>query len=573
MSMGEQIGFKTSILGHEIDFMVVEPTVVLGSPVANERHSMRVLFDGAQSFEVPMKFGARITPIRGLGLPGLSEMRYPVALASVDGEVGTLADQRTRGDGSFGYSKEYTTLAHGDTISSAWENISTTRNAAVVLFSTGLLTVDFQMSVGFDLGRPKPRDDRALSQVNLWSDFPRISRTGKIFDYSGRTYHDGAWQRPDPCREIGCAAWDWQLQPVNPYFQTTAAAIGPMNTRALQDDDHVLETRTALTLNGQIHGVLGFDRLGPFGLGLDITGGISGTVGQSHVVRDALYAESAAGSAMRGASGLTVRPKTDASVGLLDTKATLKLYLDLPWPIGTVEWDADLFTIPGVTLANYDSEKTDDWGEGATVRIGTGSNASDPTMSPDVHTHLPGGSEIASFGPGHDVASCLTQPPDDHTDPPLCTPAPPTGGPPRANTCLYQIVQTPVAVCSDIAGAVARTGASGDKAACWSKLFQLLCTPTSYEDPALLSHVLDDGTLQTLESNMSSLADVESTCVNAFVPITGDHDTDNAAAKAFVNSFFQMALCDASGRPLRPDEILGPASDTSTKPTAPGTCK
>ena len=37
-------------------------------------------------------------------------------------------------------------------------------------------------------------------------------------------------------------------------------------------------------------------------------------------------------------------------------------------------------------------------------------------------------------------------------------------------------------------------------------------------------------------------------------------------------SIAYLAVCDASGRPLVPSEIIGPSSDTSTTPTAAGTC-
>jgi hypothetical protein len=576
MSMGEQIGFKSTVLGHEIDFLVVEPTVVLGAAKANTSRPGRfsIANDGAQSFEVPMKFGTRITPIRGIGLPGLPEIRYPTALVTADGEIGTAADFKVRDDGTWGPTKRYTTLAHGDTIASAYERVSAGDGAHFVLFSTGLLTVTLGINLDFDLGKPTAlKDDRVLSTANLDSNFPRTTRTGFILPFAGRSYHDGAWQTKPRCGgEIDrCPPWDWQLQPYDAYFQTTAAAIGPMDTRAWEDDDHLVQTRSALTLTGTITGAAGIPRVGPFEVTADVVGGLKGTVGQSHVIRDALYAESADGSPMRGVTGLTVRPKTDASASLIDTTAAIHLSIDLGW-FGTVTWDATLFTIPGTTLASYDSDTNGDWSENATLRIGTGSSAGDPTKNPDVHTHVPGGAELTSFGPGNDVDTCLSAPADTRPEPPPCSAQPATGSTPHANTCAYANVQSPNSACANIAATVAGIGATGGMATCWTQYLQLLCSPTSYQSPALVSHVLDDGTPATLVANMSALGQVQTTCVNAVVPNTGNKALDHAAAKAFIDSFFHLAVCDGSGRPLAPSEILGPSSDTSTTPTAAGTC-
>jgi hypothetical protein len=292
-------------------------------------------------------------------------------------------------------------------------------------------------------------------------------------------------------------------------------------------------------------------------------------------VRDALYAESQAGAPMRAASGLTVRPRTDANASLLDTTATLHLSIDLGW-FGTITWDAQLFSIPGVTLASYDSDsKPGGWGEQATMRIGTGASAGDPMKNPDVHTHLPGKDEMSAFGPGNDVDTCLAEPPDTRPSPPPCNAPPTTGATPTANTCVYSYVQVAGAVCADIAGAATTMGGSGPMAECWLEYLQLLCESTSYQSGALVSHVLDDGRSGSLADNMAALGNVQNTCVNAAVPKTSDKTADAANAKAFVNSFFHMAICDASGRPLGPSEILGPIGDPTSAPapTPPGTCK
>jgi hypothetical protein len=82
---GGRVGFGVSILGQQIDFMVIEPSV-------GAQPSSQVLApgDGAQAFTIPLLLGTRITPIRGL-LPPLDEARVPVTFTTADTEVRTRA--------------------------------------------------------------------------------------------------------------------------------------------------------------------------------------------------------------------------------------------------------------------------------------------------------------------------------------------------------------------------------------------------------------------------------------------------------------------------------------------------
>jgi hypothetical protein len=325
-----------------------------------------------------------------------------------------------------------------------------------------------------------------------------------------------------------------------------------------------------MTMTAKVKGQLGVPSLGPFSLSLDVDGGITGTVGQSHVLRDALFAD-ATGGPMRGATGLTVRPRTDGSAGLTETTATLHLSIDL-W-FGSLTWDLRIFTIPGATLASYDSDNDHTWGEGSTLRIGTGSSAGDPMKNPDAWTHVPGQDEVPSFGPGADVDACLAEPPDTRPSPPPCKPTSTPDTPPTANLCAYAYVQLPDLACMDIAATVRAMGVTGDMAQCWTQYLTFLCTPTSFRGDGVVSHIMDDA-VRDLTTNWTQYGGVVNTCVSAAVPKTGDDAADAASAKAFVSSFFLMSLCDASGRPIDGSGILGPVGDPSKAPTPtpPGTC-
>ena len=64
VTMGSQSVASVNVLGNQIDLLVLEPTVELGSP----QRQLGAANDGAQAFEIPLQLGAIIFPIRGLAL-------------------------------------------------------------------------------------------------------------------------------------------------------------------------------------------------------------------------------------------------------------------------------------------------------------------------------------------------------------------------------------------------------------------------------------------------------------------------------------------------------------------------
>jgi hypothetical protein len=89
-SLGERVGFSVSLVGHTIDFLVIEPTLALDGP---ERFT-GAAGDLSRAFTVPFLLGTRVTPIRGLGLPGFGEIRVPLELVTGDSETVTAAEKR-----------------------------------------------------------------------------------------------------------------------------------------------------------------------------------------------------------------------------------------------------------------------------------------------------------------------------------------------------------------------------------------------------------------------------------------------------------------------------------------------
>ncbi len=579
-SMGEQVAFSVKLLGHRIDFLVVEPLLSLTGPKAFDQGDgpFAPASDGAQAFEVPMGFGTKITPIRGIGLPGLREIRYPVELVTADSEGVTSAAFGRRGDTTYGATKQYMTAEHTDAIQSAWETMHT--GVTVPLFEAGILRVTMTINLDADIGRPllpgasmpigvSPQPyDRVLVQSAMLPLAYGATRSSfsPLLDGGRVTYHDGAWT-PNTCHvtEIGprCPTWDWAVVPdqASTLWQAKSAALGAMGTRLNQDDDHVYRTRTSLGITGKVKGSIGFDRVGPFRLSVDIDGGINGTVGQSHILRDGVIAEKLPGEeSMRAAAAVTVRPRTDASATLIDTFATLHFSMHIPF-YGDIHWDPTLLHIDPVTLASWDSDTAHaQWHEDSSLRIGTSSGLGPATKKPDVYSHLPQGLDAPSFD--QSVDECLADSRPNPAVPPLCASEPPSGAPPHANTCAYFRGQLPTSVCGDVGRAAAYTGATGAKAACLTRYFKFLCQPVENQSGGTLSHIVDLGS----ERTMSDLGSIMTECIAAYVPAGAPEPT--TAATAFTNSFFKMGICDDTAALISSSDALGPW-DPSKSPSDP----
>jgi len=220
VTMGSQAIASVNIRGNQIDLLVVEPTVEIGGPTMQ----MGTSFDGAQAFEVPFQFGTILTPIRGLGLPGLPEIRYPVALTTGDTEAITDAEW-----------EQYpsiiqqwdVTASHADTIRSAGMNVTATKT--VTLLSLYLLNLELNTTLTFGVGTPSTQNARLL-EGNLIG-LPEATRTGTIDSSLGVTYNDGPWWT---CWGTGCTS----VLPSSAPWSLPEPSTGPASTRAWQDDDH-----------------------------------------------------------------------------------------------------------------------------------------------------------------------------------------------------------------------------------------------------------------------------------------------------------------------------------------------
>ena len=328
------------VLGQAIDFLVVlEPTLALDGP----QRFTGAAGDLTRAFTVPFLFGTRVTPIRGLGLPGFGEIRAPLELVSGDTEATTVAEKRPVFTGwavqcppcrvvpklpTF-HTKDYQTVTHVDAISSvvfAGDNALHV-DAEFTLFTLGPVRIFGTLALGFEVGAFETRDDRVLAG------FPSPpAREGFLLEnpLGGVRYHDGPWlvaRRP---------YLHWQVQPegaTDPFWTRPILPIlGTADIRAVTNDDHLAETSTALGSEPRPRRPAG-RQVGALRVILTVHGKVTGDVAQRFVLRDALMAQDPLEPGflprMRPITAVSIRPRQTADVTFDGLTATLKFLLDL----------------------------------------------------------------------------------------------------------------------------------------------------------------------------------------------------------------------------------------------------
>ncbi len=404
--MGSQAAFSVTLFGHTISFLEVEPTVYINGPTALTADTTPGVADGAQAFNIPMLFGVRVTPIDGIGLPGLSEMRYPVVLTTADSEVSTNSNyQRISGGlpNQMGYARTWQTAQHVNAFTTTSQSL--TAKADIPLGTIGIVQLSLGLSFPTKTGDLTVNTDRLIDLTSAFAltDYPHAAlphRVGWLFpSTSGLVgYHEGAWQPNSNCGGGLCGtAWAWGVEPEgytdpytagNAYFRESSVTAGPMDARARQDDDHSVRGATSFGVGLALQAALGTPDGCPFTLQVQASGGINGNVEVDHIVREGVFAEQLPRTnQFLPTTGLVVRPRTYASV-TLGGAITLKLGLNIGW-FGTVEWDNDLYSTPTVLLASYDTENTHSWPDASSLRLGTGSPSGTPMTSPVVHSLHP----------------------------------------------------------------------------------------------------------------------------------------------------------------------------------------
>lgn len=548
-SLGSRAGFSVDVFGHTLEFLVVEPTVALNGPMKFMTPLDPGLQpDGAQAFIIPFAFGTRVTPIRGLGLPGLGEARVPVVLVTGDSEVRTQSRKRLIYEiGNSGltakslFTKEHHTVTHADAIASTgyYSEQEYFLDKRFPFLIIGPLTVNALFELHFEVGTPSTRPGRVLEQA--W--WPNTPRSGHLYDNPDGflAYHDGSWLLAKTREQ---AFFRWQVLPdgqTDTFWTDPIVKLSPTDLRALTDDDHTFVSTTALTLTLGLEANVGLTA-GPFEVNAFVKGGFTGLVAQHHVLRDALMAEGSPqgfGGQMTPSTVVSVHPEQSAKVTFDGLEAGLTFDLELF--VDSIHFERTFMNVPGTTLADYNSIDTwDASDERYMLRVGTGSSQGAPMTKPAVYSHLPGGSDFLSFI--EDVPACLANP---EPAPALKKPCPPTyddGAPPHVNICVYgpslslveklgsatglSLPDLPQNACTALGtwpGSIGGFDIPEEVAECFRDLVTLLCQPNSSQFPwqnrEVVSHIWNfDGPFGY------SLQAVMKQCVAAFqdpaVPVT-----------------------------------------------------
>jgi hypothetical protein len=558
ISMGEKAAFSINPFGmKKIDFLVLEPTLALAGA---KRRTGAGAADGAQAFEVPLLLGTRLTPVRGLGLPGLGELRAPLVLVSGDSEVVTPTPGYTRTTwetecdlyGCYGWpvyhtepAREYQTVTHVDAIRSA--SMGADADAEIPLAYLGPLRIDLVLGLGYHVGELTVKDDRLLAQGDLGptTGFPFRPRAGepRPFALSGVSWHDGPWKYSKDSVDTS-PRWMILDRGAGWLGPTAGTWPFPLQSRVLQSDDHAVELETRMSLTGGIGGSLGLP-VGPVQISLDATGTLTGAAAQTHVVRDGLLATRDA-SGVAGNTALTVRPKMTAEA-TANLKVKVKLLIDVF--VGKIKLEHTLVDT-STQLASWDSDQTGIFSEADTLRIGTGSQRGDVMKQPDVLSHLPHAPAYATFTQG--VDACLADASPGPAEPPLAPPSVDGGGAPRAEICVHggailgrdgayaPRARMPAGVCGNVDAYVAGLGIDQDKSRCLVDYLRFLCQPVSRQQVFgghdVVARVIDPLNEQT----MTTYAGIVGQCLSAYaIP-----NESVASAEAFARELFGWAACD-----------------------------
>ncbi|PKN48365.1 MAG: hypothetical protein CVU63_05285 [Deltaproteobacteria bacterium HGW-Deltaproteobacteria-20] len=584
-SMGELPAISVNILGKKVDFLVVNPTVALGSPAKFAVSTS----DGAEAFTVPMAFGTTITPVKGIGIPGLRELRAPLAMVSGDSEVsqkasyGQIISTYAPTNGLFKpvytsvHKKEHQTVVHSDAIFT--KGYTAHADTSFTLMYIGPVKVSTNFALDINAGDAQAWNDRVLDDAFPYAAFPDVTRTGWNGTMGAAAFHDGLWSAYLQRTGTGYDVLGFLIEPeglTDAFFRMPISEIGAMRTRAMQDDDRHVATSTSLGLTMGLSASLG-KSFGPVDVSLTASGKVTGSVTQVHDLRDGLYGQTPHPSKNRvlAANGVTVRPRTlaNATLNPLDVKLHFKLSL----LFDTIEWTATLLNVKGTNLADYDSDENKAWGERASLRVGVGSEAGDSMKKPSVLSHLPGGGTYSSFPAT--VDQCLAEAASTAPMPPPCEAAPASGAPPQAELCAYAVVKAPSGlyvpppptnVCGNVA-VHAKTLALGPALeTCTKNVLQYLCGPVSREQTVAASSTAV-AHVASSDAALTELGNLLRTCGNT----AQSNGYSSDAIESWFQGLVQFSPCDSTARLLGPDEVFAPSGDPglAPAPSAPGTCQ
>ncbi|HKM86380.1 MAG TPA: hypothetical protein VJW96_09245 [Terriglobales bacterium] len=497
-SMGKLVPFSINLFGQEIDFLTIEPTLVIDGPqpyldpnfprcpVDGQNCGTASLEnDGAQAFMVPFLVGTQITPISLL--PSLPEIRVPVVMVTGDSEVLTSAKFPGPPGGPGVGQRAYQTVTHTDAILSA--ELTGGASDSIPLFSIGPLMFLVNIGVGFGVGQlfsdeqigfPSPLATEPppapcmcpLQQGPIQPDIPQLAdqcppTNDRVFaaivpSFWPSPIRDGDLQNFPQAGVWDEGGWSPALDTANTSLSNTVEVLpfasfesfnlqpfDPMLIRGLEDDDRKVWVSTTLGLSAQLVGKLppvdvSLKPLGAIHLRFAASGGLTGGIAMRHTLRDAALGVDQP-LVVNPISAVSIEPSVsaDARAGVeVDLVITIDTVFGTLTIIDATPPNSPLISFRQ-TLAHYDSGPFD---ESHRFRLGTGAGLSfgDPLKAPQVQSHFPfdahnsSSALFESFPPGNDVDRCLASSDPNPSAPPPCPEQPPLlTSPPGGQLCLY----------------------------------------------------------------------------------------------------------------------------------------
>jgi hypothetical protein len=599
-SMGKLTAFSVKLFGKDIDFLTIEPTLVIDGPQPYLGGDPRCPIDptqncsggspndGAQSFMVPFLIGTQITPVSLL--PSLPEIQVPVVMISGDSEIVTPASDRD-------VSKTYQTVTHTDAILSS--EVTGAAASTTLLYTLGPVQIFMDLGMGYGVGQLFSNEsigtpDTSLATLNVPpppgmvnplpndrvldnSPFGLAARSGGFDGFAD----DSAWRAPagftadtsanqsiatEPNNNPPIAPLHFTLQPFNPFL-----------VRALQADDRLVWNSTTLGLQGGVHGELPthFDiGFGGFSGSIDAVvsagGKVQADAAMRHTLRDAalFIPQDAPPPAGEPISAVTIVPSVSADAKLdLNVGLRLTAVIDVfGFKREVTIFDAPILDTGLITIDHYDSGP---WPEENRFRLGTGSTSGDPLKAPLVSSHFPNGGLFASFPAGNDVDSCLANPASNTPPPPPCAPQPPAvTTPPSGQMCVYaggspNAPPLPLNVCSNIEGYVGTAlppPATDAQRQCLIQKFRFLCQPVSqtqnFQGAEVVSHIFNPED----QNEMTEIHNIVQQCVQA---------NPKRSPDAVARSLFSFGVCTGTATLLTSSQV---ASGAGSPVVNPGTC-
>jgi hypothetical protein len=449
--MGKRAVASAKILGKQIDFMAVEPSITMAAPQKVDTGTN----DGAEAFIIPMAAGVRMTPLSLF--KSLPELRAPVLLMTGD----TDAVSRGNMDSTGKKFKEWETLTHFDAFASGNQTIGEKDTPPLTLMVLGPLAIKATFGAtmeiascaqGSNLSACKNTPNGPVKRVLGPTVFNGVTTTRSAPFPPSRS---GGWTDPKAVPDEGIFNDDAWLTNVNtgaisdantanPNWLLAASSFGsntPMFVRASMDDDKSIDVRTRLgvsaNLEGSVAATLGIVTLTAQLKGtLSVNGAVVHSFREEEEVRMHRVIEpndDVHPVVPEPITALTDAPGLEASFTFGST-ATLDVAIATIFPFHKS------FPLWGKTLPSTDVS-TGPWPEKERLRIVTAHDTS-TSLTSDAQSHWPRGSNFASFP--QSISACLapTSPPPTQL-PPVCTPSAPTAPPggttvaPVGSICFY----------------------------------------------------------------------------------------------------------------------------------------